>query len=227
MNRKLYIILFVCCLYPSSRLWAQTEKAMPEYAVSVEPLYLINGGLRLNLEKKLPSNDWFELNLTGYWLPHRDIDILPNYYGYHYERRGYMIPNADFNRISGLSGLGIGGTYKHFLSSFFMINPAFSYTWYNVEKPLCDFVPYKEDGLTFYDYMWTYQQRSFHKLTMQVAFGVRTSFKRLFFLEHYVGIGYAYSFYDKNKLTYNETMFGYGWRGSYLTMGVKLGFNLR
>jgi hypothetical protein len=203
---------------------AQTEKAAPKYAISAEPFYLINGGLRLNMEKKLQSNDWVELNLTGYWLPHSDI--LPNSYRWE-DRGGYLIPNADFNRISGLSGLGIGATYKHYLSSFFLVNPAISYTWYNVENAAYDFLPYKEDGLTFYDYVWTYTNQPFHKLSMQVTLGFRTSPKHLFFLENYLGLGYAHSFYDKNKSNYTETMFGYGYRGPYLTLGVKLGFNLR
>ena len=225
MNRKLFIIaLFMCCLFPSILLQAQTKKALPRHAISVEPLYLLNGGLRLNLEKKLSPTDWIELNLTGYWLPHRDLD--PNYYGDQHTG-GYWISNADFHRISKLSGFGIGATYKYYLFSFFMINPSLSFTRYNVESSVYDFVPYKEDGLNFYEYIWTYKQRPFHRLTSQFTISLRTPSKNPFFLEHYVGFGYAYSFYDKSTLNYNQTMFGYGYRGYIITLGLKLGFNMR
>ena len=230
MYRKLYIILFVCCLNQANRLQAQTEEiTMPRYAVSIEPLYLWNGGLRLNMEKKLQTKDWIELNLMGYWLPHQDIrkKIVDGFGRASYEYGGYYISNSDFKRIFGLSGLGIGCTYKHNLSKNLSINPAVTYNFYGVENAVHDYVPYKEDGLTYYEYHLIYKKQPFHKLTTQITFSLRTSFNHSLFLEYYSGLGYAYSFYDESMFRYNETMFGYGYRGCYLTLGAKIGFNLR
>ena len=225
MYRKLFVILFLCAGCFSNEAQAQTEEKA-RYAVSVEPFHLMNGGLRLNIEKRLRPDNWVELNLTGYSLPHRNM--RPTRYGW--EDNGYWTSNSDFESISGLSGLGIGGTYKHYFAPSFMINTALSYNWYNVgySDTVYDFYPYTEDGLTFYDYKWTHisTHQNFRKLAAHVALGVRSSFQRLIFIEYYGGMGYAHSFYDTNKRSYNETMFGYGYRGVYWTLGVKLGFNL-
>ena len=225
MHRNLNIILFLCILFNSSMLMAQTEVAKPRYAISLEPFYLCNGGLRLNLEKKLQSNNWMEVNLSGYSLPHSDMQ--PSY-SYGRDLGGHLVSNADFTRISGLKGLGIGGSYKHyFYYPFFFVNSGINYTWYKVESPLYDYVLYQEDGLNYYDYTWTYKHQQFHKLTAQVALGLRTSSKYQFFLEHFVGLGYAYSFHDNNQPNYSKTMLGYGYRGLYLTIGLKIGLNIR
>ena len=231
MYRKIYIILFVCCLHPALRLQAQTEEetAAPRYAVSIEPFYLYNGGLRLNLEKNLKANHWIELNLTGYWLPHSDArqKTVDENGKTSYTSSGYIISNSDFRRIYGLSGLGIGCTYKYNLSKYFTLNPAISYTRYNVENTAYDYVPYREDGLTFYEYALIYKKQTFRKLTTQITLSGRSSFKYLLFMEYYTGLGYAYSFYDENKPHFDETMFGYGYRGYYFTLGIKIGVNLR
>lgn len=227
MYRNLFIILMLYCLFPSGRLQAQTtEEKTAQYAISFEPNHLLNGGLRLNLEKKIRANDWMELNMTGYYLPNRSIQSNHDY-SWWWNGDDYSTSNADFGYISGLSGLGIGGTYKHYFFFPFSINTALSYNWYNVEYMGYDFYPYTEDGLTFYDSKWANVHQPFHKLAMHVALGIRSSVERPFFVECYAGLGGAYSFYDENKRNYNQTMFGYGYRGFYLTMGVKLGFNLR
>jgi hypothetical protein len=208
-----------------NELKAQTEeKKTARYAISFEPNHLLNGGLRLNIEKKIHPTDWIELNLTGYYLA-RNGGKSNNYWLW--ASNGYYISNSHFESISGLSGLGIGSTYKHYFPSSIIINTALSYNRYNVEYPGFDFIPYKEDGLTFFEYRRANVHQPFHKLAAHVALGARSTFERLFFVEGYAGLGVAYSFYDENKRNYNETMFGYGYRGIYLTIGIKLGFNIR
>ena len=232
MFRKLFIISLLCFLCSLACLHAQTtDDKTAQYAISFEPNHLLNGGLRLNLETKIRSNDWLELNMTGYYLPHRDIQSS-YYYGYYDyygwgNRNAYSISNADFETISGLSGLGVGATYKHYFPRRFLIHTALSYYRYNVEYSGSDYYPYTEDGLTFYDYRWGSDHQTFQKLALHFAVGVRSTLERTLFAEPYAGMGFAYSFYDENKCNFNKTMFGYGYRGFYLTAGVKLGFNLR
>ena len=226
MYRQLFIILFLCCLFSSSRLQAQTtEEKSAQSAISIEPHYLMNGGLGLNLETKICPNHWIELNLTGFHLSHSDRKFS-DYYFWSWYGGGHAIPNSDFDYISGLSGLGIGATYKYYFFRNFRVNTALSYNWYNVGYEGYEFYPYTEDGLTFYDYKWANIHQPFHKLRLHVALGVRSTFERVFFAEPYVGIGYTYSFYDENKRAYDETVFGYGHRGLYVLAGIKLGFNL-
>ena len=227
MYRKPLIILFLCCLFFPGRLQAQiTEDQTPHWAVSVSPYYLLNGGLGLNLEKKIRPNHWVELNLTGYHLSRPDKQTIRTFFGIYNSYDGFLVPNADFDYISGLSGLGVGTTYKYYFFRNFMVHTAFSYNWYDVKYTSYNYSPYTEDGLTYYEYMWGDVHQSFHKLRLLVAVGVRSAFKRALFAEPYVGLGCTYSFYDENKRAYNETVFGYGYRGLYLTTGIKIGFNL-
>ena len=227
MYRKLFTVLLLCFLFSSGRLQAQTtEGKSAQYAISLEPKFM-NGGFGLNLEKKIRPNHWIELNLMRYYLPHenREKAIYP-YIGW-YGGNGYSFPNADYGYISGVSGLGIGTTYKYYFSRNYLINTALSYTWYNVKYSDYAFYPYTENGLTFYDYKWLDTHQPFHKLRLQVAIGARSKFERALFAEPYVGIGCSYSFYNENKNAFNETIFGYGHRGLYLLTGIKLGFNLQ
>jgi len=230
MYRKTLFVALLCCLYVPVCLQAQTtQRKMAQYAISFEPNCLLEGGLRINLEKKLRSIDRLEVNLTGYYLPYRDMQSADNYlFSMWWDGGGYSTLNTDFEkRISGLSGLGIGTTYKHYFFRRFMISTAFSYTLYNVQYANYDFYQYTEDGLNFYDYLWMNTHQPFHKLTTHVALGARTTFVRTLFAEPYIGLGFAYSFYDENKRHYDETMLGYGYRGYYLAAGIKLGFNIR
>ena len=225
---RFFILLFLCYLFPTGRMQAQTtEDKTPQYAISIEPMYLSNGGLGLNLEKKIRSNHWVELNLKGYYLPHGEDIQEEDFLLHSWYSEGYITINSNFNRISGLSGLGIGATYKYYFFRRYMVNTTFSYNWYNVEYAAYNFYPYIEDGLTFYDYTWTDIHQTFHKLGLQVAIGVRSKFERWIFAEPYAGLGYTCSFYNQDKQSFNETMFGYGYQGFYLTAGIKLGLNLQ
>ena len=225
MYRKIFIVALLCGFCLPACLQAQTtEKNTDHYAVSFEPNHLLNGGLRVNLEKSISSKNWIELNLTGYYLPRRDEQSANNDYFYWWDD-GYRTSNSDFEKIAGLSGMGIGLTHKHYFSFPLTIHTALSYNRYNVSYTGYEFYSYQEDGLTFYDYMWADTQQSFHKLALHIAVGVRSTIRHAVFAEPYVGLGGAYSFYDTSKRHYNNTMFGYGYRGIYLTAGVKLGVN--
>jgi hypothetical protein len=202
------------------------EEKLPRYAVSVEPFYLFNGGLRVNVEKQLKPKEWLELNITGYRMPYSEIREN-NFLWWGSEEGGHVTPNSDFEQFTELSGFGIGGTYKRYLSSSWLVSTNFSYTYYNVGYPDWDFHPYREDGLTFYDYGLKDTYQTFNKLTGNVCIGVHSDFSHAYLVEFYGGLGGAYSFYNQNKKSYDETMFGFGYRGIHLVFGMKVGFNIK
>ncbi|MDR3338625.1 MAG: hypothetical protein LBT25_00770 [Candidatus Symbiothrix sp.] len=216
----LYIsLLFLYLQALSGSSYAQSaEKPLPRYAFSIEPLYLYNGGLRINAEKRLTQKEWFELSVTPYYLPPYDNN---------YDYSGWSTSNAGFDYFSKLQGIGIGAGYKLYFSPLFFINPGVSYTFYKVKYPGYDFHPYQENDLTLYTYGYEQITQHFNKYTLSFCFGGRTPFKRLFFVEYYGGVGQSFSFYDSRKKPFDETMFGFGYKGIYLTTGVKLGFNIR
>ncbi|MDR3219872.1 MAG: hypothetical protein LBU22_13025 [Dysgonamonadaceae bacterium] len=218
--KLLYIpLLFLCLQGLSGNLPAQTaEKPLPRYGFSIEPLYLYNGGLRINAEKRLTEKEWFELNITPYYLPLAEYD---------YDYGAWYTINSGFEYFSKLQGIGVGGSYKYYFSPLFFINPGVSYTFYKVKYSDTDFYPYQEDGLTYYSFERRQLSQIFNKFNLSFYIGGRTPFKRSFFVEYFVGAGQSFSSYKSGKKTFDDTMFGFGYTGLYLTTGVKLGFNIR
>jgi hypothetical protein len=218
------MLLFCFCLQGfSDSLLAQVvyyKEPLPRYAFTVEPLYLFNGGLRINAEKQMTKKEWLEVNITPYYVQNDD-----NEYNI-YNEWFFSTSNSDFDYFSKLQGIGVGGGYKYYLSSHFFVNPGISYTFYKVKYPSYSFHPYQEDGLTFYTYDYNQASQHFNKFTLSFCFGGRTSFDNLFFIEYYGGLGQAFSFFDSNKKPFDDTIFGFGHTGLYLTAGMKFGFNI-
>jgi hypothetical protein len=209
-----YIIICSCAGFLSG--WTANAQEKRQMALSVEPLYIFNNAMRINLEKKMTAKDWLGLNMTGYYAPYG-----PDGYG-------SATSNSDFLRVDKLRGIGIGGTYKRYFARICFINLGADCTFFDVQNnDEYGFRKFREDGLVFYEYGLIDTHSYFKKLTTNVNFGIHSTFHRVFFVEPYIGMGVAYSFYDSSyPEKYNETMFGFGYRGAYLSMGVKLGFNI-
>jgi hypothetical protein len=216
-RNNLFILL--SCLF----LFSGFIRVNAQYALSVEPSYLANGGLRLNVAKRLTPKEWIELNITGYRIPRYEIND-----SYYWGNVGnWITSNSDFNEFTELSGGGLGGTYKYYFHRLFFAAASTSYTYYDVEYNSWDFHAYTEEGLTFYDHEIQNISQPFHKLTGNLSIGFRPPFRRAFFMEFNGGLGYAYSFYNKDKRPFNESPFGFGYRGVYPMMSFKIGFHFK
>jgi hypothetical protein len=202
------------------------EHIEPRYAVTFEPMYLHNGGLRLNLEKQWKQRERLELNIAGYYLPYNEI--IPSYsLSGNIEGGGHYTPSSELKSFNRLSGVGVGGTYKRYFLKSCVVNAGISYTYSDIQYPSLDFHKYSEDGLTFYDYDLREIHQYFNTLAVHLSTGIRSSFHHLFFVEYTMGLGYAYSFYDKDKNAYNESPLGFGYKGIYPVISIKLGFNIK
>jgi hypothetical protein len=224
-NSKFIVFLGLFLFSGLIRLNAQEqEKPLPRYAVSIEPFYLYNGGLRLNIEKRLDPKKWIELNITGYWLPYSEIK---DGYSSWADRGGWYTSNSDFNEFTKLNGFGLGGTYKYYFYSTCFLSAGASYTYYGVQYEDRIFSKYMEDGLPFYEYGLQNINQQFQKVTGNACIGAHSFFRHTYSMEFYGGIGYAHSFYDKDKRHFDETVFGFGHIGLYPMFGFKIGFNIR
>jgi hypothetical protein len=213
MKRIFQCFIFACAgvFYG---LTANAQEKYP-YALSFEPSYIFNNALRINLEKKITKSNWLGINLTGYYWPYD-----PEY--------GYGTSNSDFQSVGGLKGLGIGGTFKNYFARKWFIELSAGYTFFDVQNESYGFREYIENDLTFYEYGYMDKQHYyFKKVTTSFSIGIHSTFRQAFFVEPYIGMGLAHSFYDRSyQEKYNETMFGFGYRGPYFLLGVKLGFNI-
>ena len=222
MKNLCHIIFSICCLMltiiGTCSLKAQTNSAednSEKYIIAVQPFLLMNGGLRVDFETRLKNpKSWLQVSLTGYRLPYYNDD----------EWGGWENFNSDFDLFRELKGLGIGGAYKYLLyKDIFYASAGLSYTYFEVTYQGGYYNPYQEDGLTFYEYSRTDRRQYFNKLYSNICVGLQTYLSNALYGDAYIGLGYSYSFYDKEKAAFDDSIFGYGRRGLTVAGGVRIG----
>lgn len=193
------------------------KDGLPRYTIAVQPLILSNGGLKIDFEKRLKqSKNWLQLGLTGFY--------RPRYKGDH---DGWENFNSDFDPLNKYNGFGVDVNFKHFFgSNFFWWSAGLGYTYHEVYYNTWGYDSYKEEGLTFYEYVEKEQRQVFNKVYPNISIGIQSSLRRLFFIDAFLGLGYAHSFYDKGKRAFDDNMFGYGFRGMRCHGGVRIGMPL-
>jgi len=212
--KRIFQCIILSCAGFFFVLTANAQNAHP-FALSFEPLYIFNNALRIDMERKITPNEWLGINLTGY------------YSEYNPDAGRSWKSNSGFHQIDGLKGLGIGATYKHYFTRISFINLGANYTFFDVRNEGYGYREFRENGLAFYEYGKMDKHSIFKKVTANITYGIHSTFRRAFFVEPYVGMGLAHGFYDESyQEKYNDTMFGFGYRGPYLLLGVKLGFNI-
>jgi hypothetical protein len=83
---------------------------------------------------------------------------------------------------------------------------------------------FEEEGLTFHEYVEDVDvNQRFDKLSGALRMGFFSTFRRAVFVDVYAGLGYAYSFYDKDKRAYDNGVFTFGHRGFFPSLGVRVG----
>jgi hypothetical protein len=182
----------------------------------VHPLYLFNGGLRLDFEKRINNTPaWIQIGATGHHLAH------------HNDRSNYWyMPTGEYNY---LVGGGLDLNYKRFYNRketlYYAAGGAF--THYNIEYPGQNLRSYVEDRLTYYIYEYGNQKQKINKLGLNLYLGYQTQ-RPAFLLDMFVGIGYRYSFRsdDRNEL-YDNGMIALGYSGFVVTTGVRLGIKFK
>jgi hypothetical protein len=211
---SLYIIcILLSCAGIFSGQTANAQEKYPAYTLSFEPLYLFNSAMRINLEKQITPRNWLGINLTGYYLPH-DPD-------------GFETFNSELQSINGLKGIGIGGTFKNYYARKWFIELGAGYTFFDVQNKSYGFREFHEDGLPFYEYGYIDKHSYFRKVMANFTVGLHSTFHQHFFIEPYAGLGLTHSFYDKSyEEKYNSIIFGFGYKGTYPVLGIRLGFNI-
>ena len=204
----------------------QAKEEYPKQTISLQPFYLFNGGLRLEYERQLRSpREWVQINITGYHIT-SDSDF-ENYYS-----TDMSVSNSNFDDINKVRGFGIGGGYKYFLTKMPeyhwnglkpYVNANLSYTHFNVHHPTWGYTPFKENGLTFYEYGYINKLSKFDRLNTSVNFGFQSSLFNLFYYDMFVGMGYSYSFYKKEDKAFTEGIYSYGYRGLQFNAGARIG----
>lgn len=215
--------------------WRPETKDVQRYTVAVHPFHLVNNGLKFDFEYELRvPGEWLQVSLIGYAAPTRT-----NYYNYRYGDNARYTPNSGYDDYRHMWGVGTSALYKkmwHQRGWYFSTGLVLEF--YRVGRSEYGYVPYKEDGLTFYDRDRYTDIRSFFKTTAQFNLGKHFSLSRRCFLDAFIGVSYSYSFYDNRPHPYNEShkvdyyydyyynyngMNGFARRGFNVNCGLRFG----
>lgn len=223
MKKHISLILLILFIISSGTIDGQEIKKRnsienyPKYTIAIQPWHLINGTLKIDFETQLNSpKNWLQVTVSGSYLKKKDLYPSGSL---------WSTFNSDFDDFHGLSGFGTGVAYKSiFYPTWFYYSIGVNYAYYNVHYPSYGFHPYVEDGLTYYDYYRRLEKQTFNKLSSSLCIGMQSNLNSDVFFDIYIGIGYAYSIYDKNKRAFDENIYGFGRRGTFFAGGVRFGF---
>lgn len=190
------------------------------YTIGLHPSYLMNGGMRIDLDKKLSPDKWLQFTATGYFMNNRSLD-----------GEGWSTPNSYYDYFSSLKGAGLGAAYKSFFMSRststprFYVSTGLYYTHYNVSYPGRCYESFTEDGLTYWRYKVGNRSIMYNKLNTNICLGFQNpAIKKNFFIDFYLGIGYSYSFFNQNDNPFDTGVFSFGYRGIEPVGGLRMGF---
>ncbi len=219
--------------------WLPGNTDIQRYTVAVNPVYLIYSGLKVDFEYELRKpGRWIETSLIGYYAPHRDRE---NYWWGDYYGNNRASMRSSYDSFDKMWGIGTSIMYKHMWHRrgwYFSTGLVVEY--YRVGDIRSGYLPYEEDGLTFYTAGDYSHKMSFVKPTAQFNFGKHMALSRRCFFDMYIGIGYSYSFYNKEHFEYfyndyytgkeqvyyypdYSGMYGFARRGFVLTGGFRIG----
>lgn len=209
--------------------WRPEEKTYQRYTVSVSPLRLASNGLKFDFEYELPKpGHWFGTSLAIY--------IAPQHHSYYYwdgdgnERTWFNSGWDDYNRMWGV------GTSAFFKNTFSHRGWYFSagvvLEFFRVGVMGSTYIPYVEDGLTFYDYDRQLETKSYFKPTAQINIGKHMALSERCYFDLYAGLGLSYALFkddyqfDDQEYYYHQRFSdvgGFAYRGLAPVGGFRFG----
>ncbi|MBC8053637.1 MAG: hypothetical protein H7Y13_11290 [Sphingobacteriaceae bacterium] len=185
----------------------------------VQPLFAFNHALRLDVEVK-PKNRY--LNFI----------VSPEYYtGYVYDK-GFTSASENL-RSDKLRGAGIGVSHKiEFNKKNDRPYLSYGFMYRNIKINYEDegFLPYKQNGLDYYEYNNFSDRLKINSVLLNACIGSQTRTFESFILDVYMGMGYKISskkssFPDKRE--YNQEPLSYAYNGFSFLVGLKAGYKIK
>jgi hypothetical protein len=212
-KRKLIVLLFLACFTQIVVLNAQTKEF--HFMIKGEPLYLINNGLCIDIEKRLGN--------STKWLM-----VSPQFY-VNYDNKD----NDGFGRDNyrSLIGAGLDLTFKNFAAPRgFLSTIYFGYgaTWkyYDVKLSRETWIMTEEEGLNIYMPGTKVFNEKINKFGINAIVGMQNRMLKGVFFDIYTGLGIRYSTYEspgEADVKFTRGVWDLGYTGISLIGGVKIG----
>jgi hypothetical protein len=190
-----------------------------EKIVSIVPLYVFQNGFRVDYEFTLQNNwkSWLQLS--------PELFISTN---------GSEEPSTIFTSTTynSMRGVGLEIHHKYFIKE---VNKHYGYyfaygggfQFFGIKNDQSVEYTYSEYDTNYISYRTENVNTTINRVLLNFIVGQQLVRSKPFIFDYYLGIGFRYSM-DKNlelMETYNQSWFDYGYSGSLLVAGVKLGFN--
>jgi hypothetical protein len=239
MKKRLYLLMIalLCC---TSYLFAQSETP-PRYAatqkkftIATHPLQLLlNNCLRLDFEMRIEDGPgWMRFSQTLYWME-KDLERQ----SYHYDGKRYYLGSYDFSfrePFSRLRGSGIEVNYKRFLDPRrgLYVAAGLDYTYFDLlyYGGVGEWKSFTQDGLQYHEYSYSMgnHTQNIHRISANHYVGWQIPARHAFLFDAFGGLSYRYSIpTDKNKPSFGNDIFSYGYTGWVVMIGIRLGVGIR
>ena len=193
------------------------EKEMEKnFSVAYHPIALLTeGSFKFDYNARLVKKHWLQVTPAIYFFPGMTCSYT--------ESSLSPFNNYDYNnnKIQTLRGAGLGIGYKYYPSpkeTFFLLMGV-NYSYFEAGYHGYNFPEY---GYGTHDAINGTQY--FNNLRAFVCLGIHTPMRKGFFVGGNFGLGYQYSFYNKEKPAFDKNIFDYGYRWCYPILEFYLGF---
>lgn len=198
---------------PESQVVTHKKKYVAGFSLSE----FFNSGLNLNYDRRIGNTrQWMMFDISGYYMA-ADKDS--------YQGLGNFLSAFDsFNRYKGF-GLGAGYKYFPFKYEFFYVCGGVSYKYFNVRYRAFEYVPFTEDGMSFYAYeLVNPKTNNFNRLGANICTGIQSTMRHVFHVNLYAGLGYVYSIHHAREGIFDDGVFGFGHTGVTFIFGFRFGW---
>lgn len=210
--------------------WKPEVKETQRYTIAINPLHLVNKGLKFDFEMELDTpGNWFGTSFTGYYGPPRR-EGRSWYYSDGNNRSSFISSWDSYNKMW---GIGTSAMYKNtFHPRGWYFQTGLLLEFFRVTTLEYGLIPYREDGLTFYEEGRYADTRSYFKPSAVFNIGKHMALSRQCFLDMFIGLGFSYSIHRRLDEDYSEYyyydgdfsgMYGFAYRGLYPNFGFRIG----
>lgn len=226
-------ILSVFFIYTSITSLAQDTifQAQKNIIASISPQYVFKNGMRFDIEYNLKNKkQWIGISPQIYYS--NNGGYFDNFFNYDYSYNEYNDLNS--NGFDTLTGFGLEFYHKIFLldrnkAAGFYFNYGVKFNYFDLKYSTYSWETEIIDNLEYIEYLPTTQSHIINKLGFNLIIGRQFELSDYLYIDLYTGVGMRYSAHSKDVnviKSFDNSIVDFGYSGSLLLLGVKIGVGL-
>ena len=230
MKQSCFFLLLATLLAPMQvKAQNRYDWSQKKYTITIQPLQIVlRNSLRLDFEVRLADGPgWLQFGPAFYYAERESDHLYVGEYRYHYWYQDNFAFNEPFTK---LFGGGMDVNYKLFLNdhrSIYFLS-GLSFTRLNISYWGSEWGDFEEDGLSYSWYQHTKELcQRINRTGANLLFGFQVPSRHLFLFDMFGGFSYRYSTSQKNKPSFGENAFSYGYTGWVFVTGFRVGIGIK